>query len=78
MKYKILNVKKRNVWVRWYSANHWRVEVLYKGKKYKFNVWAGIDNPTSDKLCHDIVSKLKEMEKVEEKDIYKLVGKIYE
>ncbi len=75
MKIKILSIKKRNILARWFSINHWRVEVLYKDKNYKFNVYAGTDNPSAFSLCRSIVGYFESKEKSGEKDIYKLIGK---
>jgi len=60
MRYKILDVRKRNFLISMFSIEKFKVTVqLENGQIVSFNAWAGVHNPTLDGLIWDVKRKLK-------------------
>ena len=64
MKYRIVEVKKRNLFARFLSINHWQVIVQdEEGYRYRVNAWAGVfgsKDPSYDSLLWSIKEKIKQ------------------
>jgi hypothetical protein len=60
MRYKILDVRKRNSLISMFSIEKFKVTVLVEDKQLiSFNAWAGVHYPTLDRLIWDVKRKLK-------------------
>lgn len=60
MDFKIKKVKRRNIFARIGCIEHWKVLVECEGQEFWINAWADTDEPSIDRLRHDVERKLKE------------------
>ena len=56
---KILRIKKRNPFVRFFSIDHYNVTFRYGKKILRGNFWAGVNDPDIDCIYWSIMEALK-------------------
>ncbi len=77
MKYKILKIERRNLFIRIFSICQWRTTVEFDDKSIKrYNCWAGIERYgtpiTKDNLLHSLNKNVGKG--VKSNDLQELIG----